>query len=256
MRQILGHGAAQLIGLPHVEHRIGIALCSERLPDRNRSSIIAGAPQVDAAAHCRRRRQPERRLPVPASSWRPRPAARRGTTWPTPQLPASGFGSCTPHHVSTLDRHPHPASDRNAVERRVAGADKAVPGDPPRCLFIEQDDIGRRPDRQRAARQAEQARPAPLSSSAAPPPMTACHSAPATVPVPASVSAPAMPGNASANGSRFSSWLRGSWPDAMMLIVPSPIAASTARRSSSLRSGGDRRAKLRKPATAVSLSSQ
>jgi hypothetical protein len=43
-----------------------------------------------------------------------------------------------------------------------------------------------------------------------------------------SVSAPAMPGSASAKGRRLSSGPRGSWPEAMTSIVPSASAARTA----------------------------
>ena len=64
------------------------------------------------------------------------------------------------------------------------------------------------------------------------------------------VSAPAMPGAASAKGRRLSSGPRGSWPEVMTSIVPSATAAMLARRSASLRSGGDRRAKVRKSVAA------
>jgi tetratricopeptide (TPR) repeat protein len=56
-----------------------------------------------------------------------------------------------------------------------------------------------------------------------------------------SVSAPAMPGAASAKGRRLSSGPRGSWPLAMTSIVPSAMAAITACRSASGRKGGERR---------------
>ncbi len=63
-----------------------------------------------------------------------------------------------------------------------------------------------------------------------------------------SVSAPAMPGSASANGNRLSSGPRGSWPDAMT-IDRSVGNRSAHRLAGPLRcaTGGDRRAKVRKP---------
>jgi hypothetical protein len=55
-----------------------------------------------------------------------------------------------------------------------------------------------------------------------------------------------MPGAASANGRRLSSGPRGSCPEAITSIVPSPIASTTARRLASLLSGGESRANVRK----------
>jgi hypothetical protein len=43
--------AAETIGLPKVELRIGIALSSKRLPDRDRRSIIGALPRFDSGFH-------------------------------------------------------------------------------------------------------------------------------------------------------------------------------------------------------------
>ena len=91
----------------------------------------------------------------------------------------------------------------------------------------------------------------PLSSSNSRPMLT-CPSRTSPSAIASSVSAPAIPGAASAKGRRLSSGPRGSWPEEMTSTVPSATAAMQASRSSSARSGGDSRAKVRKPVTAMS----
>ena len=59
------------------------------------------------------------------------------------------------------------------------------------------------------------------------------------------VSTPMTPGEAWAKGTRLDSWSWGAWSLAMQSMVPSATAAMTARRSSSLRNGGDTLAKVR-----------
>jgi hypothetical protein len=53
------------------------------------------------------------------------------------------------------------------------------------------------------------------------------------------------PGAAAAKGRRLLSWSCGAWSLAMASIVPSAMPATTARRSLSVRSGGDSLAKVR-----------
>ena len=59
------------------------------------------------------------------------------------------------------------------------------------------------------------------------------------------VSSPIAPEAASANGSRLTSTSCGLWSDMMTSIRPEATAATSARRSSSVRSGGDSFRKVR-----------
>ncbi len=59
-----------------------------------------------------------------------------------------------------------------------------------------------------------------------------------------------------AKGSRLLSWSCGQWSLAITSIVPSRSASTTARRSPSVRSGGETLAKVRYPSTSSSLSAR
>ena len=161
-------------------------------------------------------------------------------SWGAPMDGSVRVEALAEHPPSGLPGAQHHAFQRAAVERGVLRLAGQLAGfDLPDPLRMEQAEIGRRALGQAAGLDAEQAGRAARSAARSPAArpdravvdLRQCHAQ--------QRGQPGAAGAAWANGRRLSSASRGWWSEAMASIVPSASAAATARRSASLRSGGD-----------------